>query len=263
MASLPEVKKVSVVEIGEKLRRAREGKGLSLGDAQKYTRIHLPILSALEDGRCDELLAPNYVKSFLKKYSNYLGLDHQVIVAEYLILHPELKGKNINSGINKTDMKASADLAKTIRITRTVIIFLALIFLAVFAGSRAVSFFKGIKSNGKNKVSASGKNITRANRSSSKAPAARPNTTVKNAPFTMTLRVKNPVMVQLKKDGVLIFKRVLPKATEETFAVNNSVNIFAGRAESIEIIINGKSFGAPGRGVIRNIEVTSNGVRVK
>ena len=70
-------------------------------------------------------------------------------------------------------------------------------------------------------------------------------------------------MVQLKKDGVIIFKRVLPKGTEETLSAENTVNMFIGRAEAIEIIINGKSLGSPGRGVIRNLEVTSNGVRVR
>ena len=73
----------------------------------------------------------------------------------------------------------------------------------------------------------------------------------------------NPVMVQLKKDGVIIFKRVLPKGTEESFNVNNSVDIFVGRAEAVEIAVNGKSLGSPGRGVIRNVEVTSNGIRVR
>ena len=82
-------------------------------------------------------------------------------------------------------------------------------------------------------------------------------------PFTLTLKVRNPVMVQLKKDGVPIFKRVLPKGTEETLAVDNSVSMVIGRAEAIEIIVNGKSLGSPGRGVIRNLEVTSNGMRVR
>ena len=60
-----------------------------------------------------------------------------------------------------------------------------------------------------------------------------------------------------------IFKRVLPKGTEEAFNVNNSVDIFVGCAEAIEIGVNGRSLGSPGRGVIRDVEVTSNGIRVR
>ena len=47
------------------------------------------------------------------------------------------------------------------------------------------------------------------------------------------------------------------------FSADNSVNMFIARAEYVEIIVNGRSLGTPGRGVIRNLEVTSNGIRVR
>ena len=97
-------KRVTVAEIGDRLREAREKKGVTIEQAQKHTHIHSTVLSALEDGRCDDILTPNYVKSFLKEYSNYLGFDHRTIVGEYLTLHPELKAKNINLG-GGTDQK--------------------------------------------------------------------------------------------------------------------------------------------------------------
>ena len=260
MGNAPEEKKATTAEIGGRLRQARENKGLTIVEAQKQTRIHSNVLAALEKGRCDDILTPNYVKSFLREYSNFLGFDSQAVVNEYLAAHPELKSRNVNAGLNKSDMKASADLAKTIRMTRAVALALVLIFLAVFISSKTIAFFKNMKSSRKTAYS---KAASRPAAASSKKAAVRNNTSAKNAPFTLVLKVKNPVMVGLKKDGVLIFKRVLPKGIEEAFKVNNSVNISVGRAESIEIIVNGKSFGAPGRGVIRDIEVTSNGVRVR
>ena len=118
MANAPEEKKVTAVDIGERLRQAREKKGLTIEQAQKQTRIHSTVLTALEDGRCDDILTPNYVKSFLKEYSSYLGFDHRAIVSEYLAIHPELKARGMNFSINKADQKSSADLAKIIRIAR-------------------------------------------------------------------------------------------------------------------------------------------------
>ena len=252
-------KRVTVAEIGDRLREAREKKGVTIEQAQKHTHIHSTVLSALEDGRCDDILTPNYVKSFLKEYSGYLGFDHQAIVNEYLAIHPELKTKNINLGIG-ADQKASADLSRIIRITRSVIIFFIFIFLAVFISSKTGAFFKNLKAVKNPKTSKYSKT---AHRAASPAAATRNLPSGKPAPFTMTLKVKNPVMVQLKKDGVLIFKRVLPKGIEETFSANSSINMFVARAEAVEIIINGKSLGSPGRGVIRDVEVTSNGVRAR
>ena len=252
--------KVSITEIGERLREAREKKGVTIEQAQKHTHIHSTVLSALENGKCDDILTPNYVKSFLKEYAGYLGFDHQKIVSEYLAIHPELRSKNINLGAGFD--QASADLSKAIRIARSVIIFLLLISLVVFVSSKSVSFFKNLKAVKKTKTSKYGKAAARNIPASVKTTASR-NGTARNAPFNMTLRVKNPVMVQLKRDGVTIFKRVLPKGTEETFSANSSISMFVARAEAVEIIVNGQSLGSPGRGVIRDLEVTSNGVRIR
>lgn len=259
----PEVKNVSVSDIGDRLRLAREKKGLTIEQAQKQTHIHSTVLSALENGRCDDILTPNYVKSFLKEYSSYLGFDHQAIVSEYLTLHPELKNKNINTTIDKTNMRSFVDIGRMIRMAGFVFIILAFIGLAIFAGSKVTGYFKNSKVVKNVRPAKAGKAAAVRTKAPAKVVVPRRNIMSKNVPFTMTLKVKNPVMVQLKKDGVLIFKRVLPKGTEETFAVNNAVNMFVGRAESIEIIVNGKSLGAPGRGVIRDIEVTSNGLRIR
>ena len=75
MANPPENNKVSVIAIGEMLRQAREKKSITVEQAQKQTHIHSTVITALEEGRCDDILTPNYVKSFLKEYSNYLGFD--------------------------------------------------------------------------------------------------------------------------------------------------------------------------------------------
>jgi cytoskeletal protein RodZ len=259
MGNTAEEKKVSVAQIGEELRQAREKKGLTIEQAQKQTHIHSKVLAALEDGRCDGILAPNYVKSFLKEYSRFLGFDHQKMVGDYLALHPELKNKNINLNPIKSDQKNAAGLANMVRLARTIIVSLLLVSLAVFAAMKATALFKNKKSTAvkSSKITSSLKKNSQKKTSSQNVSFA------KNVPFTMTLKVNNPVMVQLKKDGVVIFKRVLPKGTEETFNVNKSVDIFVGRGEAIEIVVNGKSLGSPGRGVIRDIEVTSNGIKIR
>jgi cytoskeletal protein RodZ len=261
-AQAPE-KKVSAVDIGERLRQAREKRALTVEQAQKQTHIHSTVLSALEDGRCDEILTPNYVKSFLKEYASFLGFDHQAIVDEYLTIHPELKVKNINIGQSGVDRKSSVGLAGAIRTARAITVFLLIAFAAVFAVSKIISLSRNLKSAKKTQSAKAVKTTVRPDSSAKKTAAVKKSAPAKNNPFTMTLKVKNPVMIQLKKDGVTIFKRVLPKGAEETFTPNSSVNIFVARAESIEISVNGQPLGSPGRGVIRNLEVTSNGFRVR
>jgi transcriptional regulator with XRE-family HTH domain len=250
-------RKVLITEIGERLRQAREKRGLTIEQTQKHTRIHSTVLSALEDGKCDEILTPNYVKSFLKEYAGYLGLDYQSLVSEYMMIHPELRSKNINLGSAGSEQRRYPGLSDFIRRARSLLIFLIVVALVVFISVKTVAFFKTPKAAKKPQVSKYVNTAKSPVLSHTRLAATR------RVPFIMTLKTRNPVMVQLRKDDVVLFKRVLPKGSEETFKVKNLVNIFVGRAEYIEIFINGKSIGIPGKGVIRNLEVTSNGVRIR
>ena len=68
-------------EIGEKLKKARLEKGLSLEDVQKKTKIHLNILKAIEgDGLTN--LSPVYLRAFIKIYSKFLGFNPQEFVPD-------------------------------------------------------------------------------------------------------------------------------------------------------------------------------------
>lgn len=70
-------------ELGEKLRKAREAKGLSLEQVEEATKIVRSYLQALEDEEFERLPAPVYVKGFLRNYASYLGLDAQEVLSLY------------------------------------------------------------------------------------------------------------------------------------------------------------------------------------
>ncbi len=67
----------------KKIKAKREELGISLREASNETKIRVDYLKALEDGRFDYIEGSVFVKGFLKVYSNYLGLDTQVILEEY------------------------------------------------------------------------------------------------------------------------------------------------------------------------------------
>lgn len=70
-------------EIGQRLRAARDSRGLSLLTAEEETKIRRKYLEALEAGRRDELPDEVYVKGYIRTYGNYLGLDGAALVGEY------------------------------------------------------------------------------------------------------------------------------------------------------------------------------------
>jgi cytoskeletal protein RodZ len=65
--------------VGERLRAAREEKGLSLEDIAAQTRIPQRHLESLEIADWDKLPAPTYTTGFAKSYASAVGLDRTEI----------------------------------------------------------------------------------------------------------------------------------------------------------------------------------------
>jgi len=70
-------------QIGQKLKSARDGTGLSLAQIQEKTKIPYNHLAAIDTGNFDDLPEPVYVSGFLKRYAECVGLDGQELVDEY------------------------------------------------------------------------------------------------------------------------------------------------------------------------------------
>lgn len=59
---------------GERLKKIRLEKGVSLEEVHKKTKVHLNILKAIEGDSLTHL-SPVYLQGFIKVYCNYLGVD--------------------------------------------------------------------------------------------------------------------------------------------------------------------------------------------
>jgi len=72
-----------VPAIGERLREARTRRGASIEDAEDGTKIRARYLRALEDEQYDVLPGRTFVRTFLRSYAEWLGLDARLLVEEY------------------------------------------------------------------------------------------------------------------------------------------------------------------------------------
>ena len=68
--------------IGERLRQAREAKGLSLDEVASQTRIPVRHLQHIEHGEWDALPAATYSVGFVRSFANTIGLDGSALGAE-------------------------------------------------------------------------------------------------------------------------------------------------------------------------------------
>ncbi|MEW6583784.1 MAG: helix-turn-helix domain-containing protein, partial [Actinomycetota bacterium] len=72
-----------MLEIGPTLREARIRRRLDIARCEAETRIRARYLRALEEEHFDSIPAPVYVKSFMKSYAEFLGVDAQLLIDEY------------------------------------------------------------------------------------------------------------------------------------------------------------------------------------
>ena len=70
-------------EIGDQLRETRMRNRIDIADVEAATKIRAKYLRALENEEWDLLPGPTFVKTFLRTYADYLGLDARNLVEEY------------------------------------------------------------------------------------------------------------------------------------------------------------------------------------
>ncbi len=79
--------------IGQKLKSAREGQGLSLSDIYQRTKIPVNHLQSIDNGAAEDLPEPVYVSGFIRRYAECVGLNPQSLVEEY---RSQTEGSNGN-----------------------------------------------------------------------------------------------------------------------------------------------------------------------
>src|SRR5207248_9341078 len=125
-----------VPTVGERLRAAREEKGLSLDDIAAQTRIPRRHLESIETASWDALPAPTYTTGFAKSYASAVGLDRTEIGDQ---LRAEMGGQRFAS--NATEVYEAADPARTMPkwlVIAAVVAVIVLIILMSWLNSRSL-----------------------------------------------------------------------------------------------------------------------------
>src|SRR4030043_652535 len=95
-------KKINSYTLGEQLKKMRSDGRVTLHEVSRETKIPVKYLAMIEEGDCENLPPDVYVKGFLKSYAEYLGVDHQKLVALYL------RDKDIKKNLGKNGQKEKA-----------------------------------------------------------------------------------------------------------------------------------------------------------
>ena len=72
-----------MVEIGSKLRRARESRNLTQHDIAQRLHLKLQTVAAIEQDEYEKLPAPTFTKGYLRLYAQLVGLSADDIIESY------------------------------------------------------------------------------------------------------------------------------------------------------------------------------------
>src|SRR6188472_486876 len=72
-----------MLDIGAQLRETRMRRRIDISEVEAATKIRAKYLRALENEEWSLLPGPTFVKTFMRTYAEYLGLDARSLVEEY------------------------------------------------------------------------------------------------------------------------------------------------------------------------------------
>ncbi|GAA0496030.1 helix-turn-helix domain-containing protein [Salinibacillus aidingensis] len=126
------------MELGQRLKEAREEKGLSLSDIQEMTKIQRRYLNAIEEGQFNILPGSFYTRAFIREYANTVGLNADQLFEEYEneLPSPEQEEYERISRVQKHSKQPSSEkhsaLFSVIPKILTVLLIVAIIVFAYF-----------------------------------------------------------------------------------------------------------------------------------
>lgn len=270
----PVIKPISIV-----LKEARQNKGVSLEEAHKATRIHPNILRSLEEGTTLGL-SHVYVKSYIKIYAKYLGVSQQELDKYF---HPTVskekkvslevpikaKGIKIKSLPKLTFLTSLGFQIKKFRKAIFIIVAVAVVlFLLVMLFNRQK--IKDAVILGEVSI----EEVTPEPQPESaptkeEKPQQKTEKVVEpsktESGLKLTIKAKEDTWMQIKKDGEVVFKRILKKANSETWQADENFELWIANAGTIELELNGKALAPLGRRgqLLKSVFITKDGLIIK
>ncbi|MEO6360507.1 MAG: RodZ domain-containing protein [Sphingomicrobium sp.] len=221
-----ETDETEMASVGERLRVAREAKGLALEDVAAVTRIPRRHLESLEIGDWSSLPAPTYTKGFAKSYAAAVGLDRTEIGDQ---LRLEMGG--IRSTPNDPEVFEATDPARSMPKWLVLFAILAVILLVL-----GLNWYnrRALESNDEPAAAGEAVSPTADQTNVAAAPAAAP-----VAQGAVVLTANEPVWLQIyEKGGAKLFEGEL--AAGQRFDVPQTATapmLRTGKPEALRISV--------------------------
>jgi cytoskeletal protein RodZ len=232
--------------LGEKIKQAREARGITISEVADQTRISGLYLESIENNDYRGLPGGIFNKGFVKSYAKYVGLDEQEALQDYANLMAEQGETNVEETktyrpeVLTDDRNSSSSLP-------TIIFAVIILGLLAWGAFTLVNYLRDNQNNAvtsnTNKPSNSNSNSTNSNSGSSTTPTMPASNEIKVEFKSLTEKIN----VKSTIDGKESTADVLP-GTPATYTGQQSVRLRYYRGftpEKVQLTVNGKVIAAP------------------
>jgi cytoskeleton protein RodZ len=237
-------------DIGATLQEARMRARIDISDVEAATKIRAKYLRAIENEEWDMLPGPTFVKSFLRTYAEYLGLDARLLVEEYKLRYEPTPSETELQALGPPVGPRRLRAPRPPRLSRGWIVGLSgagLIVLLIVLGSIG---------------SGDGGDTPVATRPSTtpKRPAPRPRPAPTVARLTLIPTGEVYVCLRNAKDTLIVNNTLTPDSGNQSFR-SRRFRVTVGNA-SITMRVNGRELKVQPSATATTFEVTPRGRRL-
>ena len=248
--------------LGEKLRRMREERGISISEVAEQTRISPLYLKSIEQDDYKPLPGGIFNKGFVRSYARYIGFDESEALSDYAQLMAE-SALPTDSDQTLHHSEVWTD-DRTARSTAPTVIF-AVVILALLAGGIAllVRYLSGPTNPNLSTANTAGSSVNSSANINSGAPANVAATPAASA-FSVELKANTErVWVGYTIDGTKTEKTLDPGQVVR-LDVQDAIRLSYAKvkAQSLELSINGKRMNVLAGGAKGNFDFDINRTNV-
>lgn len=237
---------------GERLKREREMREVSLNEVTVATRISVRFLQALENEDWEKLPGGVFNRGFVRAVARYLGLDEESLLAEYDVAHGPML---LETEAPREDRIPAPSKWLMAGIVLVILLVLASVTVAGIYGWRRYSAHRRgrqsqVLTGQPRSPSPPGPTAPDASSPPIKPPEGAANDPASaTRPLDLSLSTSAPTHVQVLGDGKILLDADLPAGETRHFSASRLLRVSAADSSAVLLELNGQAMpplGAPG-----------------
>ncbi|HUR99758.1 MAG TPA: helix-turn-helix domain-containing protein [Pyrinomonadaceae bacterium] len=241
--------------LGEKLRQAREERGISISEVAEQTRISPMYLESIENDNYKPLPGGIFNKGFVRSYAKYVGIDEHEALQDYARLIAandaavEEQQPRYRPEVLTDDARSASSIVPTVLFAGVILALMTGGILFVVNYIKNQPDFPTVNSNIANTASNSNSN-TEVTDTNSAPPSVPDQIRIEFRALSEKVSVTSTV------DGNLAYDEITPEAPKSYTAQQAlKLRYYRGFADKVQITLNGKQLVSPPPPAKGNVEI--------